>query len=69
MAEVTIHFEVDDCIQDCPFCQSFDTKHWACFALDPPMQLEAIRIPLPEAKPPELCPYRVSKHQMRSSKK
>lgn len=55
--KVIVHLEVEDCIQDCPFCRALDTKTWMCVDYEPPMDLGKGSMTNPITPPPN-CPFR-----------
>jgi len=59
MSEVTIMFEVDFCIDDCPFCStSLDNKTWFCSRLlEGAVSWNSMER---DSKPLSNCPFRKS---------
>jgi len=58
MAAVTIHLDIDECIQDCPFCRLLENDSWACVMVDPPRELVKAAVPVPFVTPDKMCPIR-----------
>ncbi len=54
---VTLHLVIEDCVQDCPFCRSVNSKMWACEGWDPSVILEGADMTHPIDPATIQCPF------------
>lgn len=61
MAKAIIHFEVNYCRDECPFCSFFkETNQWFCSALiGSPVNAPYAVISNIDTEPLKFCPYKV----------